>query len=129
MKAILEPKGFYLENPPAQFRIIGQQRMKQKGLCATQDYDDAGTDILKCKRSGTILPLTEDRGLLLLKTFSYTLTNELKEQLRGYVNKLRQEKNFLPHVVDLEEMKVGKETVLIMNEGNLDKEKYERLMH
>ncbi len=24
MKAILEPKGFYLENPPAQFRIIGQ---------------------------------------------------------------------------------------------------------
>ena len=30
MKAILEPKGFYLENPPAQFRIIGQQRMKHK---------------------------------------------------------------------------------------------------
>ena len=27
MKAVLEPKGFYLENPPAQFRIIGQQRM------------------------------------------------------------------------------------------------------
>ena len=129
MKAILEPKGFYLENPPAQFRIIGQQRMKHKGLCATQDYDDEGTDILKCKRSGTILPLTEDRGLLLLKTFPYIPTDELKEQLRGYVNKLRQEKNFLPHVVDLEEMKVGNETVLIMNEANLDKEKFERLMH
>jgi hypothetical protein len=83
MKAILEPKGFYLENPPAQFRIIGQQRMKHKGLCATQDHDDAGTDILKCKRSGTILPLTEGRGLLLLQTISYTPSAELKDQLRN----------------------------------------------
>jgi hypothetical protein len=129
IKAILEPKGFYLKDPPAQFRILGQQRMKHKGLCATQDYDDAGMDILKCKRSGSILPLTEGRGLLLLKTFLYTPTEELKEQLRSYVIKLRQGKNFLPHVVDLEEMNSGNETVLIMNEGNLDKEKYERLMH
>jgi hypothetical protein len=50
IKAIIEPKGFYLENPPAKFRILGQQRMKTKGLCAIQDYDDQGTDILKCKR-------------------------------------------------------------------------------
>jgi hypothetical protein len=117
MKAILEPKGFYLENPPAQFRIIGQQRMKHKGLCATQDHDDAGTDILKCKRSGTILPLTEGRGLLLLRTFSYTPSAELQEQLRSYVRKLRQDNSFLPHVVDLEEMALGSDTVLIMNEG------------
>jgi hypothetical protein len=129
MKAILEPKGFYLENPPAQFRILGQQRMKHKGLCATQDYDDAGTDILKCKRSGTVLPLTEGRRLLLLKTFAYTPTAELKEQLRSYVSKLRQDKNFLPHVVDLEELNSGKETVLIMNEGKLKREHYERLLH
>ena len=87
IKAILEPKGFYLKDPPAQFRILGQQRMKHKGLCATQDYDDAGMDILKCKRSGSILPLTEGRGLLLLKTFLYTPTEELKEQLRSYVIK------------------------------------------
>ncbi len=82
MKAILEPKGFYLEDSPAKFRIMGQQRMKHKGLCATQDYDDAGTDILKCKRSGTVLPLTEGGRLLLLKTIAYTPTAELKEQLR-----------------------------------------------
>ncbi len=56
MKAIIELKGFYLENPPAQFRILGQQRMKHKGSCATQDYDDAGTDISKCKRSGIRAP-------------------------------------------------------------------------
>jgi hypothetical protein len=129
MKAILEPKGFYLENPPAQFRILGQQRMKHKGLCVTQDYDDAGTDILKCKRSGTVLPLTEGRRLLLLKTFAYTPTAELKEQLRSYVSKLRQDKNFLPHVVDLDYLQRGQDAVLILNEGKLKKDKYERLLH
>jgi hypothetical protein len=129
MKAILEPKGFYLENPPAQFRIIGQQRMKHKGLCATQDHDDAGTDILKCKRSGTILPLTEGRGLLLLRTFSYTPSAELKEQLGNYVHKLRRDNSFLPHVVDLDEIVKEPETVLILNEGKLKKENYERLLH
>jgi hypothetical protein len=51
IKAIIEPRGFYLENPVAKFRILGQQRMKSRGLCAIQDYDDQGTDILKCKRS------------------------------------------------------------------------------
>ena len=129
MKAIVEPKGFYLENPPAQFRILGQQRMKQKGLCVTQDYDDAGTDILKCKRSGVVLPLTEGRGLLLLKTFTYTPTAELKEQLRSYVQRLKQDKHFLPHVIDLDELKSEGNSILIMNEGNLNTENYERLLH
>ncbi len=101
IKAILEPKGFYLENPPSQFRIIGQQRMKHKGLCAIQDHDDAGSDILKCKRSGTVLPLTEGRGLLLLKTIPYIPSAELQEQLRSYVKRLIQDNSFLPHVVDL----------------------------
>jgi hypothetical protein len=41
--------------------------MKKKGLSATQDYDDAGTDVLKCKRSGTILPLAEGGKILLVK--------------------------------------------------------------
>ena len=56
MHAIIEPRGFYLKDPPAKFRILGQQRMKHNGLCITQDYDDAGMDVMKCKRSGTILP-------------------------------------------------------------------------
>jgi hypothetical protein len=129
MKAILEPKGFYLEDPPSQFRIIGQQRMKHKGLCAIQDHDDAGSDILKCKRSGTVLPLTEGRGLLLLKTIPYIPSAELQEQLRSYVRRLKQDNSFLPHVVDLEEFALGNDTVLIMNEGKLNKEDYERLLH
>jgi hypothetical protein len=86
IKAIIEPRGFYCEKNPAKFRIIGQQRMKKNGLCAIQDHDDTGTeDILKCKRSGSVLPLIEGGGILLLKTFSYTLDETLKHQLRCYV--------------------------------------------
>ncbi len=129
MKALIEPKGFFLKNPPAKFRKIGQQRMKHKGLCATQDYDDAGTDILRCKRSGSVLPLTEGRGLLLLKTIPYRPSEDLKRQLRRYVQDLKKNDTFLPHVVDLEEVQSGPETVLIMNEGKLKRENYERLLH
>jgi hypothetical protein len=103
--------------------------MKHKGLCATQDYDDAGTDILRCKRSGAILPLTEGCGLLLLKTIPYQPSEALKQQLMIYAKNLRKSGNFLPHVVDLEGIESGDETVLIMNEGKLNRENYERLLH
>jgi hypothetical protein len=53
-KAIIEPKGIYLDHAPSQFRILGQQKMKKRGVSLIQDYDDAGGDILKCKRSGTV---------------------------------------------------------------------------
>jgi hypothetical protein len=102
LKAVIEPRGFYLENPAAQFRILGQQRMKRNGVCVIQDHDDEGTDILKCKRSGTILPLTEKDGLLLLKTIQYKPDDELKQQLRSYVKELKLNNNFLPHVIDLQ---------------------------
>jgi hypothetical protein len=39
MKAIIEPKGIYLKNPSAAFRILGQQNMKVNGVTLIQDYD------------------------------------------------------------------------------------------
>ena len=129
VKVVIEPNGFYLKDPPARFRIIGQQRFKTKGVSLIQDYDEAGTDILKCKRSGSVLPLKEKCGILLLRTFKYHPNEELKEKLRTYVRKLKESDNFLPHVIDLDEIQCGKETVLIMNEGNLKVENYERLLH
>ena len=94
-----------------------------------QDYDDEGTDILKCKRSGSVLPLEEGQGILLLKTFRYQPNDELKQKLKDYVGKLLNRKSLLPHMIDLEELNDGVETVLIMNEGKLKKENYERLLH
>jgi hypothetical protein len=76
-----------------------------------------------------VLPLTEGRRLLLLKTFAYTPTAELKEQLKNYAIKLKEGKNSLPHVVFSKDMISGKETVLIMNEENLEAENNERLLH
>ncbi len=69
IKMIIEPNATYIENPLAQYRLIGQMRMKEMGVPLTQDYDDAGTDILKCKRSGAIIPLKKGNGIQLLKTF------------------------------------------------------------
>jgi hypothetical protein len=103
--------------------------MKTKGLCVTQDYDDQGTDILKCKRSGTIIPLMEAGRLLLLKTFSYQPDAALKGQLRSYIRMLKKSNNFLPHVVDLDAIPVNDSTVLILNEAKLKTEDYERLLH
>jgi hypothetical protein len=126
---IIEPRGFYIAKPEAKFRILGQQRMKKKGLCVTQDYDDAGTDILKCKRSGTILPLAEGGGILLMKTIKHYPDPVLKEKLSDYARSLVKKNNFLPHVVDLDELTSEKETVLILKEGKLKSDEYERLLH
>ena len=128
-KIIIEPEATFIENPPTKYRLIGQMRMKEMGVPLTQDYDDQGTDILKCKRSGTTIPLIKGNGIQLLKTFRYKPKEELKEKIRSYVRRLTEEGSVLPHVVDLEEMESGTETVLIMNEGNLKKENYERLLH
>jgi hypothetical protein len=45
------------------------------------------------------------------------------------VQRLKQEKNFLPHVIDLHELKSEGNSILVMNEGNLTTENYERLLH
>ena len=68
---IIEPDATFIENAPAQYRLIGQMRMKEMGVPLTQDYDDKGTDVLKCKRSGTMIPLRKGNGIQLLKTFKY----------------------------------------------------------
>ena len=129
MKLVIEPEGSYIENPQSKFRLIGQMRMKEMGVPLTQDYDDEGTDILKCKRSGTILPLKKGNGIQLLKTFAHPMDDKLKEKIRGYVRRLEKTNSFLPHVLDLEMLDKEEDTVLIMNEGNLTSEKYERLLH
>ncbi len=102
--------------------------MKEMGVPLTQDYDDKGTDILKCKRSGSTIPLIKGNGMQLLKTFRHKPKEELKEKIRSYIRRLTEEGSALPHVVDLEELESDAETVLIINEGNLKKENYERLL-
>ena len=86
IKMIIEPNATYIENPPAQYRLIGQMRMKEMGVPLTQDYDDAGTDILKCKRSGAIIPLRKGNGIQLLKTFQHKPNEALKDKIRSYVH-------------------------------------------
>ena len=128
MKLLIEPEGSYIANAPSKFRLIGQMRMKEMGVPLSQDYDDKGTDILKCKRSGTILPLKKGNGIQLLKTFAHPMDDKLREKIRGYVRRLENANSFLPHVLDLEMLDKEEDTVLIMNEGNLSSEKFDKNM-
>ena len=66
-----------------------------------------------------MIPLKKGNGIQLLKTFKFKPTDALKNKIRSYVQRLSVEGSFLPHVVGLEELEDGEETVLIMNEGNL----------
>ncbi len=84
---------------------------------------------MKCKRSGTTLPLKKGNGIQLLQTFAHLLDDELKEKIRRYVRKLKESNSLLPRIVDLQSMVNDENTVMIMNEGNLSSEKYERLLH
>ena len=129
LKAVVEPKGVYLENPVAKFRILGQQKMKVNGLALIQDYDDRGMDVLKCKRSGCLLPLEEGGGILLLRTFRYKPNDKMERQLKEYAKNLVKANDFLPHVLDLDELSKGDDTVLLLNEAKLKTENYERLLH
>jgi hypothetical protein len=53
----------------------------------------------------------------------------MKQKLRDYLANLSKKNNSLPHVLDLEELHEGAETVLILNEGKLKNENYERLLY
>ncbi len=64
-----------------------------------------------------------------MKTFSSTPDETLKHQLRSYVQDLKEGNSFLPHVVDLDELNRGQDTVLILNEGKWKSENYERQLH
>jgi hypothetical protein len=49
--------------------------------------------------------------------------------MREYVSSLKTMNNFLTYILDLDELQIGSETVLILNEGKLKNENYERFIH
>ncbi len=59
---------------------------------------------------------------------AYHPTEGMKQQLRNYVTKLTEDDNCLPYVVDLEEVEKDGNIVLLMNEGKLGLDNYERLL-
>ncbi len=69
--------------------------MKEMGVPLTQDYDDAGTDILKCKRSGAIIPPRKGNGIQLLKAFEHKPNDALKDKIMSYVRRLNEEGSFV----------------------------------
>jgi len=66
---MVDPEGVYIEkgaNEPA-FRVFAQLRMKRFGLHLVQGWSGEHTDVLKCQKTGRIIPLSAENGILVLR--------------------------------------------------------------
>jgi hypothetical protein len=66
---IVDDNAVWIEASPQQprFRVLGQMRLKEKGLSLQQCYR-GNLDVWKCTRAGEVIPLTEQEGILVLET-------------------------------------------------------------
>ena len=66
---MVDPEGVYIrkgDNEPA-FRVFAQLRMKKFGLHLIQGWSGDHMDVLKCQRTGRIIPLSAENGILVLR--------------------------------------------------------------
>jgi len=67
---LVDPEGVFLlkqQNAP-DFRILAQQRMKKFGCRLIQSFEGTNLDVIECTRSGVLIPLRTDNGILVCKT-------------------------------------------------------------
>ncbi len=51
----------------------------------------------------------------MLRTFRYKPNDKMERQLKEYAKNLVKANDFLPHVLDLDELSKGDDTVLLLN--------------
>ena len=68
--AIIDPQGVLLEKLPGgnDITVYAQQRLKSLGLPLTQCYNGTDDDVLICQKTGMVINLTTENGILVLKT-------------------------------------------------------------
>jgi hypothetical protein len=109
----------------ANFRILGQQRLKRFGFDLVQNGDGDGKDHLIYKGGRVRIPLGEESGILTLATKAMDLDPEERKLLDEVVDKFLKSDN--PdddeHCVHISEYS------MIMNEAYLTRIEQDRLMH
>ena len=67
--AVLDPQGVLLEKPHGgnEITVHSAQRLKAMGLSLQQNYNGSDDDVLVCRRSGQVIKLHEENGILVLK--------------------------------------------------------------
>jgi hypothetical protein len=124
---LVDPAGVYLAEAvdQANFRILGQQRLKRFGFDLVQNGDRDGKDHLVYKGGRVRIPLGEESGILTLATKPMALDPEERKALDDIVDKLLVSDNpdndeHYIHVSDY---------CMVMNEAYLTRVEQDRLMH
>ena len=108
----------------AEFRIFGQQRLKNFGFHLQQQSDENGGDILNYNDGLTKIPLQTNGGILTLRTVQRSLTTEQQATLEEKIDTALKGEEKQDYCLQVEI-----KTSLLMNEAYLTKEEAERLQH
>ena len=126
---LVDPAGVYLAEAvdQANFRILGQQRLKRFGFDLVQNGNRDGKDHLVYKGGRVRIPLGEESGILTLATKPMALDPEERKALDDIVDKLLQSDNpdddeHCIHVSDYT-------PCMVLNEAYLTRVEQDRLMH
>jgi hypothetical protein len=126
---LVDPAGVYLAEAvdQANFRILGQQRLKRFGFDLVQNGNRDGKDHLVYKGGKVKIPLGEELGILTLATKPMALDPEERKALDDIVNKLLKsddpdDDEHCIHVSDYT-------PCMVMNEAYLTRVEQDRLMH
>jgi hypothetical protein len=121
---IFDPSAVYLDTDShqADFRIFGQQRLKNFGFNLQQRNSCDGGDILCYNDGQRTIPLITNAGILALKTHKRKLTAEQMKTIEDRIDAVLQGEDGLEHCIQIS-------SSLLMNEANLTKIEQERLMH
>ena len=81
---IIEEHSVYIEPTKDQprFRVLGQSRLKQKGLALKQCYR-GDLDALVCRRSKEVIPVTECNGISVVDTVDFKIDDKNKEAFQA----------------------------------------------
>ena len=123
---IFDPSAVYLKDAvnQADFRIFGQQRLKNFGFRLQQQEETDGGDILNYNNGLKIIPLQTHGGILTLKTVPRSLSGKQQASLEIEIEGALQGKDHQDYCLQVEI-----QTSLLMNEAYLTKEEVERLNH
>lgn len=152
-RCIIDTDAVYVEADAKQpkFRVLGQMRMRKKGLVLRQCHDDTETDVLLCRRTKETIPLEEQNQILVLETQAaprqYCQTDALHETamavqrdersplvpcaVAGLVSRGGGQKRLtaIAAVLLFTTITTMAVTSLVMNEGKLDDDEKALLWH
>jgi hypothetical protein len=121
---LYDPNGVYLreDHHQADFRIFGQQRLKRFGFKLVQRDALEGGDILDYQNGKINIPLITHAGILALKTYPLSITDDQRLELEDRIDSVLQGKDGADYCMEVS-------STMLMNEAYLSDLEAARLHH